>query len=191
VLAGVNLEHTRLDDVDLTDVLRAPPPLFYVDDRPLGEILAEHESYCDSDGVRGAVMNLPSVDFRPLHSLKGRRLTGLIAPQSIFFGLEMQGVQLQGADLSGCDLRGANLKDADLRGAKLTDAQLGRADMRGAQLGPLMISEGRYVRTDFTRASLRNTDLRGAYATRARFLEADLSQTLLTGCDMTGAELEV
>jgi uncharacterized protein YjbI with pentapeptide repeats len=191
VLAGVNLDQARLDDVDLSDVLRAPPPTVYVDDRPLDEVLAEHESYCESSGRRGAVMTLNEVDFRPIRTLKRRRLTALVAPGSIFFGMDLQGAQLQGADLSGCDFRGSDLKDADLRGAKLTGAQLTRADLRGAQLGPLMIAEGRFVRTDFTRATLRSADLRGAHATRARFLEADMTGAHLEGCDLTGAELEV
>ena len=190
VLAGVNLEHARLDDADLTDVLRAPAPLAYVDDRPLEEILAEHEAYCESDGARGRVVSLPEVDFRPLRNLRNRKLTALVAPRSILFGLDLQGVELQGADLSGCDLRGVNLRDADLRGAKLTDAQLARADLRGARMGPLMIAEGRYVRTDFTRASLRNADFRGASAPRARFLDADVGQARMAGCDLTAAEFD-
>jgi uncharacterized protein YjbI with pentapeptide repeats len=191
VLAGVNLEHARLDDADLTDVLRAPPPLVYVDDRPLEAVLAEHEAYCETDGARGAVMSLPEVDFRPLKSLARRKLTALVAPRSVLFGMDLQGAELQGADLSGCDLRGAILRDADLRGAKLTDAQLARADLRGARMGPLMIAEGRFVRTDFTRASLRHADFRGASAPRARFLEADIAQARMAGCDLTGAEVEI
>jgi len=53
------------------------------------------------------------------------------------------------------------------------------------------VSEGRFVRTDFTRATLRNADLRGAHAVRARFLEADMTAANLAGCDLTDAELEV
>jgi uncharacterized protein YjbI with pentapeptide repeats len=172
-------------------VLREPASLTCIGDRPLEVVLAEHELYCDSDGRSGAVLNLPGVDFRPLRCLQGRRLTALIAPGAIFFGLDLRKVQLQGADLSGCDFRGADLREADLRGAKLVDAQLGRADLRGAQLGPLMIAQGRYVRADFTRASLRSADLRGASAVRARFLECDLQNARLTGCNMLHAELEL
>jgi uncharacterized protein YjbI with pentapeptide repeats len=190
VLTGVNLDQTRLDDVDLTDALRAPPPIIYVDDRPLSEILAEHELYCDSHGQRGRVLNLPEIDFRPMRTLAHRRLTALIAPRSIFFDLDLRKVQLQGADLSGADFRGADLREADLRGAKLVDAQLGRADLRGAQLGPLTIAQGRYVRTDFTRAGLRHADLRGASAVRARFLECALNVARLDGCNLQHAELE-
>jgi uncharacterized protein YjbI with pentapeptide repeats len=52
VLNGVNLNQARLDDADLTGVLRAPPPIFYVDDRSLTEVVAEHEQFCDSGGAR-------------------------------------------------------------------------------------------------------------------------------------------
>jgi uncharacterized protein YjbI with pentapeptide repeats len=190
VVAGANLDHALLDDVDMTEVLQAPPPIFYVDDRPLDEVLSDHELYCDTQGRKGAVIALPEVDFRPMRTLKGRRLTGLVARDSIFFGLDLQRAQLQGADLSGCDLRGSDLREADLRGAKLVGAQLTRADLRGAKLGPLMIAEGRFVRTDLTRATLRAADLRGAMARRARMLEADLTQARLAGCDLAGAEME-
>ena len=154
-------------------------------------MLAEHEAYCDSNGSRGRVMGMSAVDFRPMKTLKGRRLTALIAPGSIFFGLDLQGAHLQGADLSGSDFRGCDLKEADLRGAKLAGSQFTRADLRGAKLGPLTIGEGRFVRTDFTRATLRNADLRGAHAVRCRFLEADMTGAHLAGADLTDAEMEV
>src|SRR6201996_8395472 len=145
----------------MTDVLRAPPPVVYVDDRPLDKVLAEHEAYCDSAGARGAVIEMSGVDFRPMRSLKARRLTALVARNGVFFGLDLQAVQVTRAELSGSDLRGCDLRDADLRGAKLSGASFPRADLRGAKLGPLTIGDGRFVRTDFTRATLRGADLRG------------------------------
>ena len=48
----------------------------------------------------------------------------------------------------------ATLFCADLTSADMREASMRRADLRGAQLGPLMIAEGRFVRTDFTRATL-------------------------------------
>src|SRR5258706_1842280 len=85
VLDGATLEHARLDDVDMSDVLRAPPSVVMVDDRPLDEVLAEHEAYCDSAGERGSVIELNDVDFRPMKSLKDRRLTAIVARNGIFF----------------------------------------------------------------------------------------------------------
>jgi len=191
VLTNVNLSQARLDDADLTDVLRAPPPIFYIDDKSLTEVVAEHEQFCDSAGRQGQVMKLHEVDFRPMKTLKRRRLSGLSAPKSIFFGMDLEGAQLQGADLTACDFRGANLREADLRGARFTGAQLARCDMRGAKMGPLAIGDNRFVRTDFSRASLRGADLRGASAPRARFLEAEMDGARIAGCDLTGAELEI
>src|SRR5439155_22824644 len=101
VLTNANLASATLSDVDMTDVLRGPPAISYVDDRPLEQVLAEHEAYCDSSGERGGVTDLSKADFRPMRSLKDRRFTALVARQAIFFGVDLQGVQLQGADLSG------------------------------------------------------------------------------------------
>jgi hypothetical protein len=61
-------------------VLRAPPPIIYIDDAPLHEILEAHELYVTSDGRDGAAARIPMVDFRPMKRLKGRKLAGLSAP---------------------------------------------------------------------------------------------------------------
>src|SRR6185437_9244529 len=96
VLNGANLQNAILDDVDMTDVLRAPPAVTFVDDRPLDQVLAEYEAYCDSAGERGAVHDLSNVDFRPMRTLKARRMTALVARNGVFFGLDLQGAQMQG-----------------------------------------------------------------------------------------------
>ena len=100
VLNGANLTNAVLDNVDLSDVLRAPPAVVFVDKRPLDQVLADHEAYCDSAGQRGGVTDLSNVDFRPMRTLKERRFTAIVARNAIFFGLDLQNVQLQGADLS-------------------------------------------------------------------------------------------
>ncbi len=90
VLVGVNMDDANFDKADLTDVLKAPPPIIYVDDVPLQELLREHERFCESEGVEGAVMKVSRVDFRSLRQLRGRRMTGLVAPRSVFFGMNRQ-----------------------------------------------------------------------------------------------------
>jgi uncharacterized protein YjbI with pentapeptide repeats len=87
VLSGANLNHTILDDVDMSDVLRAPPPVVMVDNRPLDKVLAEHEAFCDSSGARGSVIEMSGVDFRPMKSLKERRLTAMVARNGILQAL--------------------------------------------------------------------------------------------------------
>ena len=133
-LNGVNLL-TRMGKLRPERRPARPPPIFYVDDRSLTEVVAEHEQFCDSAGAKGQVLKMSEIDFRPMKTLKRRRLSGLNAPRSVFFGMDLEGCQFQGADLTDCDFRGANLREADLRGAKFTDAQLARADLRGAKMG--------------------------------------------------------
>jgi len=91
VLTGANLTSATLDNVDMSGVLRAPPAISYVDDRPIDQVLADHEAYCESNGERGGVTDLSKCDFRPLRSLKDRRLTAMVARNCIFFGLNLQG----------------------------------------------------------------------------------------------------
>ena len=189
ILIRVDFSFATVEGADLSDVLRAPPAVVYVDERPLGEVLAAHEAFCESGGRAGAAARLAEIDFRPVGTLKRRKLSGLIAPGSVLFGMNLEGVELQGADLSRCDLRAANLRMADLRGARLIDAQLTRADLRGAILGPLEIGQGRFIRADLSRANLRQADLRRAFALRARLPEADLSDAKLDGCVLTDVEL--
>ncbi len=191
VLSGVEVDGANLKDADLSGALRAPPPIVYIDDEPLHEILDRHESWCESDGLDGKPARIGATDFRPMRKLMGRRLTALFAPNSIFFGLSLEGSQLQGADLTGCDFRGCNLRGVDLRGAKLVGADFTRADLSGADLRPLEIADGRYVRADLTRSKLRQADLRRARLGRARMLEADTSGANLIGADLRGAEREI
>jgi uncharacterized protein YjbI with pentapeptide repeats len=186
IMVGVDLSGASLQDVDLSDVLNAPPSTVYIDDKPLFEVIAEHEQFCATEGKEGGFADLSDIDFRPLKQLRKRRLSGLMAPKGIFFGMNLEGSQLQGADLRAADLRGCNLRGCDLRGAKLTDAQLARADLRDAKLGPLPI-----LRTDLTRANLRFADLRYASLVNARFFEADMAQAKLDSADLRGAEMEV
>ncbi|MDP9103183.1 MAG: pentapeptide repeat-containing protein, partial [Pseudomonadota bacterium] len=132
-VAGSTIAYAQTDKGALDDAMGAPPPMVFVDDVPLAEVLAGHERWCVSEGREGLVANASKSDFRSAGPLKGRKLTALKAAGSIFYGLNLEGIQLQGADLTGADLRGANLRGADLRGAKLIDALLVRADLRGAK----------------------------------------------------------
>jgi uncharacterized protein YjbI with pentapeptide repeats len=191
IMVGVDLTGANIHDVDLRDVLKAPPGTVYIDDKPLFEVVAEHEQFCVTEGKEGGFAQLAEVDFRPLKQLSRRQLSGLLAPKAIFFGMSLEGSQLQGADLRGADLRGCNLRGCDLRGARLMDALLNRADLRDAKLGPLPIAQGRVMRTDLTRANLRFADLRYASLINARFLEADLSGAKMDSADLRGAEMEV
>ena len=190
VITGVNVEDANLDEADLTAVLRSPPPLAYVDDRALSDVISEHERFCATNGLEGLPAKLDRVDFRSLRQLRRRKLSGLSARDGVFFGMDLEGVEMQGADLTGADLRGANLKGADLRGVKLVGALMNRANLRQAILDPLVIGEGRSLRADLSRACLRHADLRGVRARKTRFLESDREFIRMDGADLAGAELE-
>ena len=69
VLVGVNMDDANFSNADLTDVLKAPPPIIYVDDVPLQDLMRDHERYCESGGADGAVMKVSRVDFRSLRQL--------------------------------------------------------------------------------------------------------------------------
>src|SRR5258708_2251813 len=94
VLTGANLESATLDNVDMSDVLRAPPPVVYVDSRPIDQVLAEYEVYCDSGGEGGAVADFSNVDFRTMRTLKARRLPPLVPPTTTSFGLPLHRAHL-------------------------------------------------------------------------------------------------
>src|SRR2546423_82545 len=81
---------------------------------------------------------LSGYDLRSLKGLPRAILTALIAPEAVFYGLDLTGARLQGAQLEGADLRGCKLTGADLRGANLKGAKLANADLRDVNLGPLL-----------------------------------------------------
>ncbi|MFT4936928.1 MAG: hypothetical protein ACI9LT_003651, partial [Pseudoalteromonas distincta] len=80
VVAGANLAAAGLDGADLSDLLKAPATVFYVDDQPLHDLIADHEAFCDSEGQQGVAARLAGADFRSMVQLRGRRLSGLPAP---------------------------------------------------------------------------------------------------------------
>ena len=80
---------------------------------------------------------------------------------------------------------------SQMSGVRLVGAKLNRADLRRAILDPLMIAEGRFIRSDLSRSCLRHADFSGARARKARFLEADREFARLGEADLAGAEMEV
>ena len=126
----------------------------------------------------------PGTDLRTLESIRGYNLTALSAKGAVFYGLDMESTQLQGAHLEGADLRNCNLRRADLRGAKLVGAKLSGSDLREAQMGPLLLGADRTLPCDLTRAELKNTDLTAADLRQALFIEADISRANFTGALM-------
>jgi uncharacterized protein YjbI with pentapeptide repeats len=190
VVVGANLSAASLKDADLEGLLKAPPPVVFIDDRPLADLIRDHQLWCQTGGLDGAFFRGEEVDFRAAGDLRGVSLTALSAQRAVFYGMDLTGAELQGADLTGADLRGVRLCGADLRGAKLRDARLTRADLTDAKLGPLEVGPGRIVRADLTRACLRQARLCGADLTQARLLRAELEGVRTEGAILTLAEFD-
>ncbi len=118
-------------------------------------------------------------------SLASMCLTMVKGIGTIFYGMNLEGIQLQAAQLEDSDLRTCKLKNADLRGVNLKRAKLNNADMSGVNLRPLMIDDKRAMRSDLEGAKLRYVNLSGACLRGVNFAGADLSFATLLGADMT------
>ena len=65
--------------------------------------------WAESDGREGKPADLSGLDLRWVKDLSQRKLTALIAPGAILYGVNFEGASLQGSNLAGCDLRSAQL----------------------------------------------------------------------------------
>jgi uncharacterized protein YjbI with pentapeptide repeats len=194
VLVNTKTLAWNVTEADLHGALTDKPAGRIEPVRALEDMLRDHALWCETDGAQGAPSSFDKADLRALKSIKGLNLTALSAKRAVFYGLDMEGVQLQGAHLEGADLRSCNLKGADLRGARLREAKLGGADLRQAHLGPLLIAEDRLLSADLTGAVLKGADLSGADLRRAILAGADLERANLVDAvtrqaDFTGATL--
>jgi len=122
-------------------------------------------------------------------------------PQSFFYKLKLQGLQLTEAELSGsnfveCDLGGVDLRGARLSAATFLQCNLAGARLEGAQLDGAVFAKGcSLAGADLSQASLRNAnlaevDLNGAKLVKAQLAGAHLSLAQLNGCDARLANLE-
>jgi uncharacterized protein YjbI with pentapeptide repeats len=159
---------------------------------PLDELIAKHTVWVDSSGHEGAQLDLTETDMRRGPALANRKLTGMKAIQATFAGMDMTGVEIQGAHLQKSDFRKCVLKDSDMRGSVFTEAMFDRADLSKSNLNPLSFkkADGSKFRQpcDFTKVSLRQAILAGAKIIEANFRGADLHDADFTGCDLRKAD---
>ncbi|MGL1147947.1 pentapeptide repeat-containing protein, partial [Vibrio parahaemolyticus] len=55
VVAGSTIAAAQVDKGALANAMGAPPPSVFIDDTPLVDVLAAHETWCKTDGREGAV----------------------------------------------------------------------------------------------------------------------------------------
>ena len=165
VLTGASMTMTETAGADMEDMLTDQPvgrPVSALG-RPLDELARDHMAWIGSAGAEGAKLDLSGFDLRGSPaSLASMCLTMVKGIGTIFYGMNLEGIQLQAAQLEDSDLRTCRLKDADLRGINLKRAKLNNADMSGVNLRPLMIDDKRAMRSDLEGAKLRYVNLNGA-----------------------------
>lgn len=108
--------------------------------------LKGHKDWVESGGVRGAPGQFANVDMRSVRSLTGGQFTALHAPGSIWSGLDLTAINLQGANLHNADFRGATLRGADLRGIDFRGADLSGCKFDRANLSPLSLGKAEFTK---------------------------------------------
>lgn len=109
-------------------------------------------------------------------------------------GVNWQRCILDGLELKGVDLNGARLRDgsffrSELSGSDLSGTNAFRAKFVNAKLRETRLDGANLAEADFTKADLRGASMKGADLRRARFFRADLRGADLTGARLKGADL--
>jgi uncharacterized protein YjbI with pentapeptide repeats len=134
----------------------------------LARMRAAHDEWLETDGARGARMDLPEdVD------LSGIDMEGWMLSDAVLATADLSGARLAGANLGGAILLEASLEGADFRDAILGKADLGKANARGARFDGASL-----IRTSFSETDLRD----------ASFVGASLTGTGLYDCDLRGSD---
>src|ERR1700742_4246634 len=175
ILIGAKMDFATTHGADMTKTLTEANLPDAAAVASIEKLLEEHSQWAETDARLGKPADLTGKDLRQITPLSRYRLTALIAPEALFYGINLEGASLQGSNLAGCGLRSAKLGGADLRGVNLSGALLNHADLRDCKRGPLMITSGRWLRARLDKAKARYADMRGT----------DLRRSRLSGCDMS------
>jgi uncharacterized protein YjbI with pentapeptide repeats len=189
VLIGATIYACNTTDARMDGCLTDQPSGKDVNEMPYAEMVRAHAEWCETGGKAGAPSVFDGADLRSLKSIRGFNLTALSAKGAVFYGLDMENTQLQGAHLEGADLRACNLRRADLRGARLAGAKLSGCDLRDALMGPLLLGPERVLPCDMTRVVAKGTDFSHADLRQAILVFADLSRSNFTGAGLRQADL--
>jgi uncharacterized protein YjbI with pentapeptide repeats len=196
VLRGARFEGVDITDVDMQGVLLDEYQGLSLEDDgvPFEMLVQDHNLWLSSDGKNGKRLDLTRYDIRtdgPLAcDFSGRNLVMMRAQRAILYHVRFSSAQLEAAELRDNDLRLADLSQVDARGIDFSGSNMMRANLQSALLGPLKLSDGRYLKADFSRCNLRYADFTGADLRQANFTGADLTAADLRGADMDGVLLD-
>jgi len=164
----------------------------------LGDALAEHALWLDSQGQKGTRALLAKADLSD-RAMAGARLVMALLPGDRLHRANLRRALLAMCDLTSADLRNAILSEADMRGATLRRACFNGANLARAKLGPLIdvgvhhadfpcnCEQARFVGANLAGVNLRRANLTGADFSRADLTGAQLQEARLDGCNFTGA----
>lgn len=191
IMIGVDLSGANLDGVKLRDTVAdletlrramggelpegalAEPAYRPMSAAALVDAVTAHEAWTESQGQKGARLDLDLVAVAEPACLAGRMLVGARLRRCRFAGGDWRGVDLQMADLSYASLRGVDLTAALAQGANFRRANLTGASLADAQCDAFVFVGGRRWPTNFDGVDLQLTDIRGANLTDAVFGRPD------------------
>lgn len=189
--AGAKFKRTLLDDEQ--------HEVFNEVELSLDELVEKHTQWVGSAGRHGEQMNLSNYDMRKLSSLAEKKLTAIVAEDTVFADMNLQSIGLQSAKVMCSDFRQSDMRHADCRGAQMNECIFVRANLQKSNFGPLLFkgSEGQERKVPcnlkgaiFRYADCRETDFRYANLKDADLTHADFSDCDLRYADFTGATLE-
>lgn len=181
---GAKFKRTLLDD-DQHEV-------FDEIELSLDELVEKHTKWVGSAGKLGEQMNLSHYDMRKLKTLSDKRLTAIMAEDTVFADMNLQSISLQSAKLARSDFRQSDLRHSDCRGAQMNEGIFIRAKMQKANFGPLIfkLANGteKKMACNFSDAVLRHADCKESDFRYANFTGADLTHIDFTDCDLRYAD---
>ena len=142
------LEGAEPDDETILQESQTPtapkPPSINFVEQELFSLLAQHKEWVESEGARGARLELSELNFEG-KDLAGVNLRDAVLHHANFRRAELLLADMRGAHLVQCDFRESNLLGADFTGANLQGARfgassglatrkLGGANLLGAEL---------------------------------------------------------
>ena len=196
---AANLTNTKLDNIEKggakfkrTLLDDDQHEIFDEIELSLDELVEKHIKWVGSAGKLGEQMDLSHYDMRKLKTLAEKKLTAIMAEDTVFADMNLQSISLQSAKLARSDFRQSDLRHSDCRGAQMNEGIFIRAKMQKANFGPLVfkITNGaeKKIPCNLSDAVLRYADCTQSDFRYANFKNADLTRVDFADCDLRYAD---